>query len=387
MLFNKKKEGEILTTHVGSLPRNSHLTRLLILQEQEEDVNQEMITHQIKVAIQEVINKQLEAGIDIGNDGEQSRVSFQAYISRYMKGFSGESTRPIPRDWLEFPGYAALMKSRKMLTSTIFNAPQAVSEIEYNNLKEREKWIEFFIQCNNSFKNNFKDCFMTSPSPGIIATTLINSYYNSYEKYVFALAEQMKKEYELIYSKGLLLQIDCPDLAMEKAFFFQNESTKNFQKIMETHIEAINIAVENIPSHRIRLHVCWGNYDGPHTCDISLEHILPILYQTKVGGLSLALANPRHQHEIKLFKQYPLPHSMLFIPGVIDSTTNYIEHPQVVAQRIKGAVRMIGDKERIIASVDCGFSTFAGYEMVAEDVVWSKMKTLKEGAVIANQEL
>jgi 5-methyltetrahydropteroyltriglutamate--homocysteine methyltransferase len=228
---------------------------------------------------------------------------------------------------------------------------------------------------------------MTAASPGIIATTMLNAYYDSHERYVMALAAQMRKEYELIHARGLLLQLDCPDLAMERVRLFQNEPLQRFQQIVATHIDAINLAVANIPPERIRLHVCWGNNDGPHVYDVPLEAILPILYRANVGALSLELANPRHQHEYKVFKRHPFPDSMLFLPGVIDSTTNFVEHPEVVADRICQAVDAVGDRSRVVASVDCGFGTFAGSELVAESVVWAKLRTLKEGAVLASKRL
>ena len=195
-----------------------------------------------------------------------------------------------------------------------------------------------------------------------------------------ALARQMQREYEFIHSRGFTLQLDCPDLAMERTRYFQNDSLERFQEIVALHIDAINLAIANIPSEHIRLHVCWGNYDGPHVHDVPLEAILPLLYQAKVGALSIELANPRHQHEYKVFKRYPLPEHMLFMPGVIDSTTNYVEHPEVVADRICQAVEAVGDRSRVIASTDCGFGTFAGSEMVAESVVWVKLRALREGA-------
>ena len=199
---------------------------------------------------------------------------------------------------------------------------------------------------------------MTAASPGIIATTMLNAHYDSHERYVMAIAEQMKKEYEYIYAQGLLLQLDAPDLAMERTFLFQDLSIAEFQKIIETHIEAVNIATENIPADRIRLHICWGNYDGPHNHDVPLVDILPILYQAQVGALALELANPRHQHEHKTLRRYPLPETMLLIPGVIDSTTNYIEHPEIVADRICQVVEAVGERSRVIAGSDCGFGTF-----------------------------
>ena len=228
---------------------------------------------------------------------------------------------------------------------------------------------------------------MTAASPGIIATTLLNAYYDSYEHYVMALARQMQREYEFIHSQGLTLQLDCPDLAMERTRYFQNDSLERFQEIVAMHIDAINLAISNIPPEHIRLHVCWGNYDGPHVHDVPLEAILPLLYKAKVGALSIELANPRHQHEYKVFKRYPLPDHMLFMPGVIDSTTNYVEHPEVVADRICQAVEAVGDRSRVIASTDCGFGTFAGSEMVADSVVWVKLRTLKEGADLATRRL
>lgn len=377
----------ILITHVGSLPRNPTLTDLLIRQERGETIDEAEFDRQVEAAVEGVVRKQLEAGIDIGNDGEQPRVGFQTYVARRMKGFGGESVRPIPHDFAEFPGFAALWRKRGMVTTKVFNAPQAVAEVEYADLGEAEKECNLFLRCTAQQPQKFSERFMTAASPGIIATTLLNAYYDSHESYVLAIARQMKKEYELIHSKGLILQLDCPDLAMERTFLFQNESLQRFQKVVETHIEAINLATENIPADRIRLHVCWGNYDGPHNHDVPLEDILPILYQAKVGALSLELANPRHQHEYKVFRKYPLPDSLLFLPGVIDSTTNYVEHPEVIANRILQAVEAAGDRSRVIAGTDCGFGTFAGWEMVAEDVVWAKMRALKEGARIASRRL
>ena len=380
----QRGEERILTTHVGSLPRNPTLADLLIRQERGEVIDEAELDRQVEAAVKTVVNKQLEAGINIGNDGEQPRVGFQTYVARRMKGFGGESARPTPQDWLEFPDYAAMVRARRMLTAKVFNAPQAVAEVEYADLSEAERECDLFLRYTDQHPQKFTERFMTAASPGIIATTLLNAYYDSHENYVLALAKQMRKEYELIYSQGLILQLDCPDLAMERSFLFQNESLQRFQKVVETHIEAINLATENIPPDRIRLHVCWGNYDGPHNHDVPLEDILPILYQARVGALSLELANPRHQHEYRVFKKYPLPDSMLFLPGVIDSTTNYVEHPEVVAERILQAVEVVGDRSRVIASTDCGFGTFAGYDMVAESVVWAKMRALREGARIAS---
>jgi 5-methyltetrahydropteroyltriglutamate--homocysteine methyltransferase len=230
------------------------------------------------------------------------------------------------------------------------------------------------------------DAFMTAASPGIIATTMLNAHYDSYEAYVFALARQMRKEYELI-ARDFILQIDAPDLAMERSVLFHDKSTAEFLKIAEMHIAALNEALSGIARDRIRLHCCWGNYDGPHIHDIPLTEILPVLTQAKVGALSVEFANPRHQHEYANLKKARLPADLLLLPGVIDSTTNYVEHPEVVANRICEAVDAVGDRSRVIASSDCGFGTFAGSELVAEDVVWAKLKSCREGADIASRRL
>ena len=324
----------ILTTHVGSLPRSAALADLLIDQEQGKDIDLAALNREAELAVQHVIQKQAESGIDIGNDGEQPRIGFQTYVSQRMQGFGGESKRPTPQDMKEFPDFMALMQKRNVMRAKVFNAPQAIAELAYQDLSAVQAECDLFQRCLDQQPQKFTECFMTAASPGIVATTMLNAYYDSYEKYVFAIARELKKEYEYIHSQGLLLQLDSPDLAMERTFLFQDKSIQEFQKIVEIHIAAVNMAVENIPADRLRLHVCWGNYDGPHNHDVPLEDILPIVYQAKVGGLAIELANPRHQHEYKVLKKYPLPDAMVLIPGVIDSTTNYIEHPEVVADRI-----------------------------------------------------
>lgn len=384
-------DSRMLTTHVGSLPRSAALADLLIDQEQGKDIDLAELRRQAELAVQHVIQKQGESGVDIGNDGEQPRIGFQTYVPQRMKGFGGESKRPTPQDMKEFPDFVALMQKRQMARAKVFNAPQAIAEIAYEDLSAVQEECALFQRCLDQHARmsgqNFTECFMTAASPGIVATTMLNAYYDSHEKYVFAVARELKKEYEYIHSQGLLLQLDSPDLAMERTFLFQDMSVQEFQQIVEMHIAAMNMAVENIPADRIRLHVCWGNYDGPHNHDVPLEDILPILYQAKVGALSIELANPRHQHEHKVLKKYPLPDTMVLIPGVIDSTTNYIEHPEVVADRICQAVEAIGDRSRVIAGTDCGFGTFAGWEIVPDSVVWAKMKACSEGARIATQRL
>ena len=382
-----KSTHRILTTHVGSLPRPPVLRDLLIRSERGESIDRTELQRQIEAAVCRVVVQQLEAGIDIGNNGEQPRVGFQTYVASRMQGFGGASARPASMDVRTFPDYGAMLRARRSQTTKIDNAPQALAEVHYTDLSEAVQECDLFLQCLAEQPRAFVEPFMTAASPGIIATTLLNAYYDSYEHYVMALARQMQREYEFIHSRGLTLQLDCPDLAMERARYFQNDSLERFQEIVALHIDALNLAIANIPPENIRLHVCWGNYDGPHIHDVPLEAILPLLYRAKVGALSLELANPRHQHEYKVFKRYPLPEHMLFMPGVIDSTTNYVEHPEVVADRICQAVEVIGDRSRVIASTDCGFGTFAGSEMVAESVVWVKLRALREGADLATRRL
>ena len=381
----QKSDERILTTHVGSLPRNSTLTDLLIDQEQGKAIDAAALEHQSERAVQHVIDEQLKAGVDVINDGEQPRIGFQTYVPQRMRGFGGESKRPTPQDMAEFPDFMAMMQRRNMMRAKVFNAPQAVAELAYDDLSAVQNECALFLRCTEQAA--FTERFMTAASPGIIATTMLNAHYDSHETYVLAVAEQMKKEYEYIHAQGLLLQLDAPDLAMERTFLFQDQTLAEFQKTIEVHIEAVNRATENIPAERIRLHVCWGNYDGPHNYDVPLADLLPVLYQAKVGALSIELANPRHQHEYKAFRQYPLPDSMLLIPGVIDSTTNYIEHPEIVADRLCQVVDAIGDRSRVIAGSDCGFGTFAGWEMVSESVVWAKLRACAEGARMASYRL
>jgi 5-methyltetrahydropteroyltriglutamate--homocysteine methyltransferase len=383
----KKSDTRILTTHAGSLPRNQVLTDLLIRQEQGETINLAELERQAASAIQHVIQKQMGAGVDIGNDGEQPRIGFQTYVPQRMRGFGGESKRPTPQDMREFPDFLAIMQKRQMARAKVFNAPQAVAEVQYEDLSGVQNECTLFRYCLDQAAQPFAEPFMTAASPGIICTTMLNAYYDSHERYVFAVAEQMRKEYEYIHAQGFVLQLDAPDLAMERTFLFQDKSVQEFRKIVETHIAAMNHALQNIPRDRVRLHVCWGNYDGPHNHDVPLADILPILYQAKVGALSLEMSNPRHQHEYKVFKQYKLPAAMILIPGVIDSTTNYIEPAEVVADRICQVVDVIGDRSRVIAGSDCGFGTFAGWEMVAEGVVWEKLRACSEGAQLATQRL
>jgi 5-methyltetrahydropteroyltriglutamate--homocysteine methyltransferase len=305
-----------------------------------------------------------------------------------MKGFGGESSRPTPWDMREFPQYVEVMRRRGMLGGAkVFNAPQAVGPLSYDDLGGVRRECDMFDRATKEPSGQFPERFMTAAAPGIIATTMLNGYFDTYEHYVFAVADEIRKEYEYIHSRGYILQLDAPDLAMERTFLFQDKSVAEFVKIVELHIAAVNRAIVNIPPDRVRLHVCWGNYDGPHMHDVPLEDILPAIYQARVGALALEGANPRHQHEYKVLSKLRPPDGMAIIPGVIDSTSCFVEHPEVVADRICRVADAIGDRTRVIAGVDCGFGTFAAWEMVPEDIVWAKLGALRKGADIATRRL
>jgi len=383
----KRSEHRILTTHVGSLPRPPALRDLLVRQDRGEAVDAVVLAREAEAAVRHVVGKQLEAGVDVGNDGEQPRVGFSTYPARRMRGFGGASKRRMSRDIAEHPDYMSRLARLRTGAARINDAPQAVAEVAYTDLGEATAECELFQRCAGAASKGFAEPFMTAASPGVIATIMLDAFYGSHERYIRALAREMRKEYELIAARGFVLQLDCPDLAMERVRFFQDERLDRFLEAVALHIDAINEAIAAIPPDRVRLHLCWGNYDGPHTHDVPLEPLLPIIYRARVGALSLPLASPRHQHELKAFRQHPLPDGMLFLPGVIDSTTNVVEHPEVVADRIAAAVAAVGDRTRVLASVDCGFGTFAGSMLVEESIVWTKLRALREGADLATKRL
>ena len=391
----------ILVTHVGSLPRSPALLDMLGQAEAGEDVDRGAFQAEVLDGLREVVREQAAAGIDIAGDGELPRIGFSFYAKDRMTGFGGVAQRGTVTDFAKFPGYAELVVSRSAGQSTagksasVWQTPECVDEVRYDpELTQAKEELNLFadaLAAEPEASGGFAGTFVTAVTPGILATTLLrnpdNPAYAQDEDYVFALARELRREYEYIVSRGHILQLDAPDLALERQILFVDRPLAEFQARMEVHVAALNEALENIPKDRVRLHVCWGNWDGPHCDDVDLESILPIIYQARVGGLSLACANPRHAHEVDLFREMPLPEDMVMFPGVIDVTTNMLEHPEVVANRLCHWVDVIGDRERVIANTDCGFSTFAGYTMVAPDVVWAKMKTMADGAAIATERL
>ncbi len=376
----------ILATHVGSLPRNATLSSLLVSREEGAAVEKAELNREMDRAVLHVVQEQVKAGIDIGNDGEQQRVGFQTYVPQRMTGFAGESKRRRGRDYEEYPELVEDLMRRFPKRSRMQNAPEAQGELNYVDTSAIAREIGRLKSAAKAV-DGLKECFMTAPSPGIISTTMFNAFYDSHEAYLTALARQMSKEYRAIHEAGFVLQIDSPDLAMDRAMFYRDLTEEQFVKAAEKHVAALNLAIEGIPRDRVRLHCCWGNWEGPHLHDVPLARILPVLYQAKVGALSIEFANPRHQHEYEALRGNPLPVEMALVPGTIDSTTNIVEHPEVVARRILEAVSAVGDRERVIAGADCGFGTFTGREWVIEPVVWLKLKALREGCDIASARL
>ena len=371
-----------MTTHAGSLPRSDNLVNILAAQSKGEAVNADALAREAEASTREVIEKQLQAGIDIGNSGEQSRISFSTYVSLRMSGFGGSWQRRGMKDVNEFP---TVISPRAV--DLIGGPPKCIGPVGYERLDEAEKECNDLLNYHQGGASQFEELFMTAASPGIIALTMLNEYYPTYEDYVFALAEEMRKEYELIAAKGLVLQLDCPDLAMERHISYQDEPLSVFQDVVRLNIKAINQSIRNIPPEQVRLHVCWGNTEAPHHYDVALADILPLLYEARVGALVLEMANPRHSHEHKVFQQYPLPNQMLLVCGVIDTKTNYVEHPEVVADRIALAVKAVRDPTRVIAGTDCGFDTAAGSTRVVKGIAWEKLKALRQGADIASEAI
>ena len=390
----------ILTTHVGSLPRADRLLQMLVDREAGQAIDAAAFEKQVAHDLDYMLQKQDEAGVDIIGDGELPRLGFSFYVKDRMAGFGGHSPRGTVTDFAKFPGYAKLKQQQAASgdeiskSATLYAMPECQCAVQYDSERRAaQQELRLFTQSleRTGVGNRATETFVTAATPGIVSTTLLRNPdhpdYTTDRDYVLALAEELRSEYELIVEHGHILQVDGPDLALERQILYVDKPLDAFLKRVELHIEALNAALVNIPKDRVRLHVCWGNWDGPHIDDMDLEPLLPLLYQANVGGLSIPFANPRHQHEGELFVSYPLPDDMLLFPGVVDVTTNYLEHPEVVAERIERIIDVVGERERIIASTDCGFSTFAGYTMVAEDVVWAKLHVLSQGAALVSERL
>ncbi len=384
----KRSDDRILTTHAGSLPRSPALLEMLVRLSQREPVDAAALAREVEASTRHVIVRQLAAGIDVGNDGEQPRESFVTYVQHRMSGFSGASERPIMRDIVQFQSFLALKLpdfSRTMVS--LLNAPRATGPVRYLDRSAVDAECTALARLVADAPGRFVETFMTAASPGIVAAAMANAHYATLDDYVLALAEALAVEYRAIVEHGLVLQLDCPDLAMERHTLFADRPLADFLRWVDLVVGAINHAIAGIPPDRVRLHVCWGNYEAPHTLDVPLEEILPRLYAARVGALVVSMANPRHAHEHRCFARHPLPDGMLLVAGVVDTTTNYVEHPEVVADRIELAARAVGDPHRVLAGTDCGFATAAGLGEVAEEVVWEKLAALRAGADLATRRL
>jgi len=384
----RHSEERILTTHAGSLPRPKPLVEMMVRKSRREACDPAAFEQAVEDATRLTVARQLEVGIDVGNNGEQPRESFFTYVQHRLSGFGGTSQRPIMRDIVRYHTFLDLKLpefSRTMVN--LLSAPKAVGEVHYIDRSQVEKECADLRRILGEQPTGFVEPFLSAASPGIVAAAMLNEHYARYDDYVMALADALRTEYEYIVEQGFVLQLDCPDLAMERHTSFAGRPLSDFLAFVDLNIAAINKALENIPRERVRMHVCWGNYEGPHDLDVPLADIVDHLYGARVGALVLSMANARHAHEHRVLTQHPLPDDMLLIAGVIDPTTNYVEHPEVVANRIELATRAVGDPHRVLAGTDCGFDTSAGLGEVAEEVVWEKLKALRAGAEIASRRL
>jgi 5-methyltetrahydropteroyltriglutamate--homocysteine methyltransferase len=383
----QRSESRILTTHAGSLPRPPELTALHVRASHGEPVDPDALARAVDAATTQIVEAQLAAGIDVGNNGEQSRESFFTYIQHRMSGFGGVSQRRMGKDTTHFPSFLAERQRRTPeMRVNLMRAPMATGEVRYVNRAPLEDECAGFRRVLKA-RPGFVEPFMTAPSPGIVVSAMQSEHYPNHAAYMADVAEALRVEYEHIHAQGFILQIDAPDLAMERHMLFQDHPIGEFLEFVDMTVAHINRALADVPRDRVRLHVCWGNYEGPHIFDVPLAEILPRLYRANVGAIMLPFANPRHAHEHRVLRTYPLPDNMLLIAGVIDTTTNYVEHPEVVADRIEAAAQSAGDPHRVLAGTDCGFDTAAGFHAVADEVVWAKLRSLREGADIATKRL
>ena len=377
-------QNRILTTHVGSLPRSQRVVDFLFAKENQEPYDSTAFDQCMTDSVAEVVKRQQEAGIDIVSDGETSKISYATYVKDRLSGFAGDSPRNAPADLKQFPSF--LERLAKSGGTPKYARPQCVDEITLKHDESLHKDIANLQAAAAQY--GISNAFMNAASPGVIALFLPNAYYPSYEKYLEVLAEVMRVEYETIATAGLQLQLDCPDLALSRHMLFTDKSDAEFLALAEQNLEALNHALRNVPAEQCRLHICWGNYEGPHTCDIAMETVFPLLMKAKAKYLLFENANPRHAHEDSVFQQHKkaIPDDKVLIPGVLDTTTNFVEHPQVVARRILRFANIVG-RERVIAGTDCGFGTFAGFGAVDPNICYAKLSALREGVDIASKQL
>ena len=374
----------ILTTHVGSLPRSAAVTDLVFAQERGETIDQAQFDAVIGDAVSDAVARQVASGVDLVSDGEMSKISYATYIKDRITGFDGDSPRSPPADLEAFPTF--LQRQAKGGGTPSYRRPKCVGPVAPKTLAPLQgdlAHLKAALAAHRPYGG-----FMNSASPGVIALFQPNEYYPTQDDYLEALAEAMRPEYEAIVAAGLILQLDSPDLGLGRHMMYKDRSDADYLLLIGQHVAVLNHALRNVAADRVRMHVCWGNYEGPHHCDVEMAVILPTLMQAKPAGLLFETSNPRHQHDFEAFTEQLaiIPEDKVLIPGAIDSTTNFIEHPRVVANRIVQFANIVG-RERVIGGTDCGFSTFAGFGVVDPEIVYAKLKTLAQGAAIASERL
>ncbi len=384
MRMQEQTNGErILTTHVGSLPRPQAVVDVLFAEDRGEPIDHPAYDAVMRAAVNECVAKQVAAGVDVISDGEMSKISYATYIRHRLSGFeTGEVPRATPKDLDDYPSFKDRLA--KLGATPKYHRPICRGEIKVKDLSSLHKDIDHLKVAAQA--HNASAAFMNAASPGVIAVFQPNEFYPSHEDYLFALAEAMRMEYEHIVNAGLLLQIDSPDLAMGRHIKFRDVDDDTFLRSAELQIEALNHALRNVPSDRVRMHVCWGNYEGPHHHDIALKTIAPTVLKAHVKYLLIEGANPRHGHEWAVWQDIKLPDDKVLVPGVIDSVNNFIEHPELVAERIVRLAQVVG-RERVMAGSDCGFGTFAGFGAVHPDIAYAKLQAMAEGAALATEVL
>ena len=374
----------ILTTHVGSLPRSQDVVEFIFARENNEQYIEKDFDKCMRSNVLSTVEKQNIAGIDIVSDGETSKISYATYVKDRYTGFSGDSPRNPPEDLKLFPGF--LKRLADDGGTPQYARPMCTREVHSKGQGELQKDIANLKAAMNA--NGIGRGFMNAASPGVISLFLQNDYYPTRDAYLAALADAMRDEYETIVASGLDLQLDCPDLALSRHMLFSDLSDSEFIKIAESHMEALNHALKNVPEEKVRIHICWGNYEGPHCCDIDMNKVFGTLMKAKARYTLFETSNPRHAHEWTVFRdrKNEIPDTKILVPGVVDTTTNFIEHPELVAERIEKFVNIVG-KERVIAGSDCGFGTFAGFGAVDPDIAFAKLKSLTEGAALVSNRL
>lgn len=370
----------IRTTHVGSLPRNAEVTELLFAAEAGEPVDPVRFDAVLSAAVDTSVAQQVEAGIDLVSDGEMAKISYATYIKDRVSGFDGDSPRRVPADLEDYPGFLRRQASGGGTPS--YRRPRCVAAVAPVTLAPLHDDLRRFEAARA--RHQVTGAFMNAASPGVIALFQPNDFYPDDDAYLEALAEAMRPEYEAIVAAGLVLQLDSPDLGLGRHMMYKDRPEEEYLQRIGRHVEVLNHALRNVPAQQVRMHVCWGNYEGPHHHDVEMATILPTLLRAKPAGLLFETANPRHQHDVEAFAELAgrLPEDKVLIPGCLDTTTNFVEHPRVVARRIREFTDMVGP-DRVIAGTDCGFSTFAGFGAVDPDIVWAKLRSLAEGAALA----